>query len=190
MRAFVSICEITYRSSASSIRDNPIIDLLKTLSFSTAPEFLDAPTTPAVAEETLEINYFGLVRTDPISTPHLLQPARCATFSSPFFAHMPELSTCRAAPGGSPGSARRTPTPGLTINQLTALVERVLNDVKEGTHQTRGWPRNWLAYSVSKIATVAVSGILARSIAEDAHTRVTLDGCGRTWVDHGRREVL
>lgn len=55
--------------------------------------------------------------------------------------------------------------PGLDRDQLLALVERFLSDVRQGSHTKAGWPSS--AYRVSKVALNALTRVLARELPRE-----------------------
>lgn len=109
-----------------------------------------------VARRTLEVNFFGAVRTTDALLPMMRPHGRIVMVSSGMGA-LSAFGKDIAAELGSPALSRA---------ELEALVNRFVDEVAAGTHDKSGWPSN--AYRVSKAAMNAFVRILARDLMGDA----------------------
>lgn len=50
----------------------------------------------------------------------------------------------------------------LSVEQIDSIVNLFLQNVKQGTWKTQGWPEAWTDYAVSKLALNAYSKVLAK----------------------------
>ncbi|XP_069802223.1 carbonyl reductase [NADPH] 1-like [Dendropsophus ebraccatus] len=118
--------------------------------------FKVADTTPfgTQAEVTLRTNYFGTRDVSnellPIIKPH----GRVVNVSS--MASSSALAKC------SPELQERFRSDTITEEELTKLMEKFVEDAKNGVHQERGWPNT--AYGVSEIGITVLSKIKAREL--------------------------
>lgn len=108
-----------------------------------------------VAERTLEVNYFGLLRVTEAVLPQLRPGGRVVLLSSGQ-GDRELLSSRRRA---------ELSLPDLDREHLSALMRRFIDTVKAGRHENDGWPSS--AYGVSKIGVNALAGVLARELADD-----------------------
>lgn len=121
-----------------------------------------------VARETLEVNYFGAARVTLAMLPHLSPSANLVMVSS----GMGELSSA------SPELRARLLDPNLTREELEAMLEQFVEDVRAGRPNLGGFPKN--AYSVSKIAMNALTRILARELPRTQRVNAVCPGWVRT----------
>ncbi|KAG8450234.1 hypothetical protein GDO86_002761 [Hymenochirus boettgeri] len=69
----------------------------------------------------------------------------------------------------------------ITEEELVKLMEKFVEDTKNGNHQQQGWPNT--AYGVSKIGVTVLSRIQARSINEKRNgDGILLNACCPGWV--------
>jgi carbonyl reductase 1 len=108
-----------------------------------------------VARRTIEVNFFGTVRTTDALLPLMNPNGRIVMVSS----GMGELSAFGKELRAELGA------PTLTRDELFALVNRFVDEIAAGTHQKSGWPSN--AYRVSKAAMNAFVRIVARDLTDD-----------------------
>jgi NAD(P)-dependent dehydrogenase (short-subunit alcohol dehydrogenase family) len=105
-----------------------------------------------LAEQTMDVNFHGVVRVTDAFRPLLSSGGTIVNVSS----GMGALS-CLSA-----DLARQFCDPRLIRARLADLVEDFVRDVEEGTVGVRGWPKS--AYSVSKVAVNAFTRILTREL--------------------------
>lgn len=108
-----------------------------------------------VARTTIDINFFGVLRTVDALLSQLRPRARLVLVSSGSGDRGKLSSTLRAA----------VSAPDLTRERLAALMNRFVADVQAGRHTAAGWPTS--AYAVSKIGVTALTHVLARELAGD-----------------------
>lgn len=109
-----------------------------------------------IARRTLEVNFFGAVRTTDRLLPLMRGGARIVMVSS----GMGELSALGAT------LRARVESPTLDRAELMELANRFVEEIASGTHTRSGYPSN--AYRVSKIAMNAYVRVLARELRDDA----------------------
>ncbi|GMJ01547.1 short-chain dehydrogenase/reductase 1 [Hibiscus trionum] len=106
-----------------------------------------------LAEECLNINYYGAKRTAEALIP-LLQLS-----DLPRIVNVSSRIVC-VKPNG--GDRLKEISTGLTTEEkLSEIISEYLRDFKEGTHESNGWPTFLPAYTVSKVALNAYTRILA-----------------------------
>jgi carbonyl reductase 1 len=108
-----------------------------------------------VARRTIDVNFYGAMRSTDTLLPLFRPGARIVMVSS----GMGELS------GVGPELREQFSAPNLDRQTLIALVERFVTEVAAGTHAKSGFPSS--AYSVSKIALNAYVRILGRQLSSD-----------------------
>lgn len=122
-----------------------------------------------VAEQTLDVNFSGVVRVTDALLPLLRDGGRVVMVSS----GMGTLSHLR------PDLADRFRDPRLGREQLLSLVQSFLHSVAAGDHASHGWPSN--AYSVSKVGLNAFVRVLVRELADDPR-RILVNAACPGWV--------
>jgi carbonyl reductase 1 len=122
-----------------------------------------------VARKTLDVNFYGAMRTTDRLLPAMRRDGRIVMVSS----GMGELSAV------SPELRERFEDPRLTRAALSELGDSFVRDVAAGTHSQRGWPSS--AYRVSKIALNAFTRLLARELAPDPR-RILVNAACPGWV--------
>jgi NAD(P)-dependent dehydrogenase (short-subunit alcohol dehydrogenase family) len=120
-----------------------------------------------IARQTLEANYFGVVRVTDTILPLLTQPARIVMVSS----GLGQLS-CLSA-----GRRRYFLDENLTRAALDNLMRGFIDDVGRGRHGPKGWPAS--AYRVSKVGVNAFTRIVARELLE---TGILVNAVCPGWV--------
>jgi len=120
-----------------------------------------------IARQTLDANYFGVVRVTDAILPLLTQPARVVMVSSA----LGDLS-CLSA-----GRRRYFLDQSLTRAALDNLMRGFVDDVKGGRHAVKGWPAS--AYRVSKVGLNAFTRIVARELLE---TGILVNAVCPGWV--------
>jgi carbonyl reductase 1 len=121
-----------------------------------------------VARKTLDVNFFGALRTTDALLPRMRPGGRVVMVSS-------GLGRLSGLP--SDGLRAELLAPALTKDGLVRLMNEFVEGVAEGTHAQRGWPSS--AYSVSKMGMNMLARILARDLAADPR------GIGVTSADPG-----
>jgi carbonyl reductase 1 len=122
-----------------------------------------------VARGTLDVNFFGAMNVTARLQPLLRAGARIVMVSS----GMGELTSV------SDALRKRFEDPTLARGELVALMESFVRDVREGTHEQKGWPSS--AYRVSKIGLNALTRVLARELAADPR-RILVNAACPGWV--------
>ncbi|XP_069800733.1 carbonyl reductase [NADPH] 1-like isoform X2 [Dendropsophus ebraccatus] len=93
---------------------------------------------------------------------------------SSIFSHT-SLSKC------SPKLQERFRSDTITEDELVRLMEKFVEDAKNGVHQERGWPN--FAYGVSKIGVTVLSKIQARELKKTSKgDGILLNACCPGWV--------
>lgn len=138
-----------------------------------------------VARTTLDANYFGPLRVTERLLPQMRPGGRVVMVSSGLADRH----------GMDHALAARFTSPDLTIEALSALMEKFVADVAAGRHTREGWPSS--AYGVSKTGLNALALVLSRMLAGDPRrilvnavcpgwVRTALGGAGATRsVEHG-----
>lgn len=108
-----------------------------------------------VARRTIDVNFYGAVRSTDKLRPLFRPGARIVMVSS----GMGELSCL------GPALREQFSAPNLDRHTLLGLVERFVAEVAAGTHAKSGFPSS--AYRVSKVALNAYVRILARELSSD-----------------------
>ncbi|KAG8590983.1 hypothetical protein GDO81_006998 [Engystomops pustulosus] len=120
--------------------------------------FKVSDTTPfgTQAEVTLKTNYFATRDVSNELLPLIKPNGRVVNVSS--MISPSALARC------SPELQEKFRSDTITEDELTKLMEKFVEDAKEGVHQERGWANT--AYGVSKIGVTVMSRIQARQLKE------------------------
>eukprot|EP01018_Ginkgo_biloba_P021492 Gb_37907 [translate_table: standard] len=113
------------------------------------------------AKACINTNYFGVKRTVKASLP-LFKP-------SPLGSRIVNVSSLAGLLKKLRNEALRkqlSEVENLNEEEIDAIVNSYLNDVKSGQVEGKGWPTQFTAYNVSKIALNAYTRVLARDISE------------------------
>jgi len=122
-----------------------------------------------VARQTIDVNYHGTRRV----TEQLLPGMRAG-------GRIVMLSSGLAERSGLPKKlAARFTDPWLTVEELSALMEKFVADVAAGKHVAEGWPSS--AYRVSKMGVNALAQVMGRSLKEDPR-RILVNAVCPGWV--------
>lgn len=108
-----------------------------------------------VARTTIDVNFFGALRVTERILPQMRPGGRIVMVSSGLADRH----------GMGRGLAARFTDRHLTIEELSALMEKFVADVAAGRHTSEGWPTS--AYGVSKTGLNALALVLARSLEGD-----------------------
>lgn len=125
------------------------------------------------AEVTMKTNFFATLDVSrsllPIVKPH----GRVVNVSS-FVSHR-SLHQC------SPELQAQFRSDTITEEQLVDLMNKFVQDAKNGDHQDKGWPNT--AYGVTKIGVTVMSRIHARLLSQQRPSdRILLNACCPGWV--------
>jgi NAD(P)-dependent dehydrogenase (short-subunit alcohol dehydrogenase family) len=120
-----------------------------------------------VAQETLDVNYFGARRVTDAFSPLLADGGNIVMVSS----GMGELSAL------APGLREKFLDAELTLDALDELMRAFVRAVERGRHEQEGWPSS--AYRVSKAGMNALARILARALAP---RRIRVNAVCPGWV--------
>ncbi|XP_069800732.1 carbonyl reductase [NADPH] 1-like isoform X1 [Dendropsophus ebraccatus] len=137
--------------------------------------FKAADTTPfgIQAKVILRTNFFGTRDVCNELLPLIKPNGRVVNVSS-IFSHT-SLSKC------SPKLQERFRSDTITEDELVRLMEKFVEDAKNGVHQERGWPN--FAYGVSKIGVTVLSKIQARELKKTSKgDGILLNACCPGWV--------
>lgn len=122
-----------------------------------------------VARRTIDVNFYGALRSTDKLLPRFRPGARIVMVSS----GLGELS------GLGPELREQFSAPNLDRPTLTGLVERFVAEVAAGTHAKSGFPSS--AYRVSKVALNAYVRILARELSSDPR-KILVNAACPGWV--------
>jgi carbonyl reductase 1 len=122
-----------------------------------------------VARKTIEVNFYGTMRSIDNLLPLFRPGARIVMVSS----GMGELSCL------GPELREQFAAPNLDRSALVGLVERFIDEVRTSTHEKSGSPSS--AYRVSKVALNAYTRILARELSSDPR-RILVNAACPGWV--------
>ncbi|XP_068126559.1 carbonyl reductase [NADPH] 1-like [Hyperolius riggenbachi] len=137
--------------------------------------FKVADTTPfgIQAEVTLRTNFFGTRDVCNELLPLVKPYGRVVNISS--------MAGPRALAQCSPQLQERFCSDTLTEEELIKLMEKFVEDAKNGVHQEKGWPNT--AYGVSEIGLTVLSKIQARQLKETRKGEgILLNACCPGWV--------
>ncbi|XP_068126557.1 carbonyl reductase [NADPH] 1-like [Hyperolius riggenbachi] len=137
--------------------------------------FKVADTTPfgTQAEVTLKTNYFCTRDICNELLPLIKPHGRVVNVSS--------MVSPRALAQCSPELQERFRSDTITEEELSNLMEKFVEDAKNGVHQKKGWPNT--AYGVSKIGVTVLSRIQARQLKETRKGEgILLNACCPGWV--------
>nr|XP_023414930.1 carbonyl reductase [NADPH] 1-like [Loxodonta africana] len=160
-----------------------VVDVAESLyDFTTLPQFhsvlfspKDADPTPfhIQAEVTLKTNFFGTRDVCTELLPLIKPQGRVVNVSS-----MVSLGALRSC---SPELQQKFRSETITEEELVALMNKFVEDTKNGVHQKEGWPNT--AYGVSKIGVTVLSRIYARNLsAQRGGDKILLNACCPGWV--------
>ena len=118
--------------------------------------YSDSSTVPTIEQATVLINtnFTGTLNMMRAFLPIVKPHGRIVNLSS-MVSHLARLS--------SQSLRDQFSSPALTEAELVALMESYITDVKEGKNAEKGWASTH--YSVSKIATTAMTKVFAREMA-------------------------
>ncbi|XP_064135509.1 carbonyl reductase [NADPH] 1 [Loxodonta africana] len=137
--------------------------------------FKNADPTPfhIQAEVTLKTNFFGTRDVCTELLPLIKPQGRVVNVSS-----MVSLGALRSC---SPELQQKFRSETITEEELVALMNKFVEDTKNGVHQKEGWPNT--AYGVSKIGVTVLSRIYARNLsAQRGGDKILLNACCPGWV--------
>ncbi|XP_066455090.1 carbonyl reductase [NADPH] 1-like isoform X2 [Eleutherodactylus coqui] len=137
--------------------------------------FKVADTAPFAtqAEVTLKTNFFGTRVVSHELLPLIKPNGRVINISS--------MAGPRALAKCSPELQERFRNATITEDELVKLMEKFVEDTKNGDHQEKGWPNT--AYGVSEIGRTVLSRIQARQIKEIREGEgILLNACCPGWV--------
>ncbi|XP_073440744.1 carbonyl reductase [NADPH] 1-like [Dendrobates tinctorius] len=137
--------------------------------------FKVADTAPFAtqAEVTLKTNFFGTQDVSRELLPIIKPNGRVVNVSS--MVSISALAKC------SPELQEKFRSDTITEDELTKLMEKFVEDAKNGVHEKNGWPNT--SYGVSKIGVTVLSRIHARQIKETRKGEgILLNACCPGWV--------
>ncbi|XP_003420697.2 carbonyl reductase [NADPH] 1 [Loxodonta africana] len=137
--------------------------------------FKRADSTPfhIQAEVTLKTNFFGTRDVCTALLPLIKPQGRVVNVSS-----MVSLGALRSC---SPELQQKFRSETITEEELVALMNKFVEDTKNGVHQKEGSPNT--AYGVSKIGVTVLSRIYARNLsAQRGGDKILLNACCPGWV--------
>ncbi|KAL1139655.1 hypothetical protein AAG570_006633 [Ranatra chinensis] len=124
------------------------------------------------AEVTLKTNYFSLLRVCNALMPLLRPHARVVHLSSSA-GHLLRI----------PGEdlRKKFSDPNLTVDELSKLMNKFIEDAKRGDYLNHGWPNS--CYVVSKVGVSALTMIQAREIKDDPREDIVINCVHPGYVD-------
>ncbi|CAJ0929253.1 unnamed protein product [Ranitomeya imitator] len=137
--------------------------------------FKVADTAPFAtqAEVTLKTNFFGTQDVSRELLPIIKPNGRVVNVSS--MVSVSALAKC------SPELQEKFRSDTITEDELTKLMEKFVEDAKNGVHEKNGWPNT--SYGVSKVGVTVLSRIHARQIKETRKGEgILLNACCPGWV--------
>ncbi|KAM4047919.1 carbonyl reductase [NADPH] 1-like [Anomaloglossus baeobatrachus] len=137
--------------------------------------FKVADTAPFAtqAEVTLKTNYFATKDVSRELLPLIKPNGRVVNVSS--MVSVSALAKC------SPELQEKFRSDTITEDELTKLMEKFVEDAKNGVHQEKGWPNT--AYGMSKVGVTVMSRIHARKLKETRKGEgIILNACCPGWV--------
>ncbi|KAM3934654.1 carbonyl reductase [NADPH] 1-like [Leptodactylus fuscus] len=137
--------------------------------------FKVADTTPfgTQAEVTLKTNFFGTRDVSNELLPLIKPNGRVINIST--------MLACSALAKCSRDLQERFHSDTITEDELVNLMEKFVEDAKNGVHQEKGWPNT--AYGVSEIGIIVLSKIQARQLKETRKGEgIILNACCPGWV--------
>ncbi|KAG8590981.1 hypothetical protein GDO81_006998 [Engystomops pustulosus] len=148
---FGTQAEVTLKTNFFGTRDvsHELLPLIK-------PNVSDTTPFGTQAEVTLKTNYFATRDVSNELLPLIKPNGRVVNVSS--MISPSALARC------SPELQEKFRSDTITEDELTKLMEKFVEDAKEGVHQERGWANT--AYGVSKIGVTVMSRIQARQLKE------------------------
>ncbi|CAJ1066794.1 carbonyl reductase 1 [Notolabrus celidotus] [Xyrichtys novacula] len=125
------------------------------------------------AEVTLKTNYFATKDMLTHFLPIIKAGGRVVNVSS--FVSVLALNKC------SPALQQRFRSEDITEEELSALMQRFVEEAKAGEHKKGGWPDT--AYGISKTGLTTLSMILARRLSKERpNDGILLNACCPGWV--------
>ncbi|XP_062962563.1 carbonyl reductase [NADPH] 1 [Cynocephalus volans] len=125
------------------------------------------------AEVTMKTNFFGTRDACTELLPLIKPQGRVVNVSS--------VLSVRALKACSPELQQKFRSETITEEELVGLMNKFVEDTKNGVHQKEGWPSS--AYSVSKIGVTVLSRIHARKLSEQRkEDKILLNACCPGWV--------
>ncbi|XP_007939445.1 carbonyl reductase [NADPH] 1-like [Orycteropus afer afer] len=137
--------------------------------------FKTADPTPfhIQAEVTLKTNFFSTRDVCTELLPLIKPQGRVVNVSS--------MVIFRALNSCSPELRQKFRSETITEEELVALMNKFVEDTKNGVHQKEGWPNT--AYGVSKIGVTVLSRIYARNLSmQRKGDKILLNACCPGWV--------
>ncbi|XP_004474541.1 carbonyl reductase [NADPH] 1 isoform X1 [Dasypus novemcinctus] len=125
------------------------------------------------AEVTMKTNFFGTQAVCTELLPLMRPQGRVVNVSS--FVSVSALGSC------SPELQQKFRSETITEEELAGLMNKFVEDTKNGVHQKEGWPNT--AYGVTKIGVTVLSRIQARQLNEQRRgDKILLNACCPGWV--------
>ncbi|XP_005987953.1 carbonyl reductase 1-like [Latimeria chalumnae] len=125
------------------------------------------------AEVTVRTNFFGTLEISRLLLPIVKPLGRVVNVSS--FVSIRSLQKC------SPDLQAKFRNGAIMEEELVNLMNKFVQDAKDGVHQANGWPNT--AYGMSKIGVTVLSRIHARLISQQRpDDRILLNACCPGWV--------
>ncbi|XP_032755263.1 carbonyl reductase [NADPH] 1-like isoform X2 [Rattus rattus] len=124
-------------------------------------------------EAAMKTNFFGTQAVCTELLPLIKTQGRVVNVSS--------LISLEALKNCSPELRQKFRSETITEEELVGLMNKFVEDAKEGVHEKEGWPNS--AYAVSKIGVTVLSRIYARKLNEQRREdKILLNACCPGWV--------
>ncbi|XP_063126921.1 carbonyl reductase [NADPH] 1-like [Rattus norvegicus] len=124
-------------------------------------------------EAAMKTNFFGTQAVCTELLPLIKTQGRVVNVSS--------LISLEALKNCSPELRQKFRSETITEEELVGLMNKFVEDAKEGVHEKEGWPNS--AYAVSKIGVTVLSRIYARKLNEERRgDKILLNACCPGWV--------
>uniref|UniRef100_A0A8C0Z2G0 Carbonyl reductase (NADPH) n=1 Tax=Canis lupus familiaris TaxID=9615 RepID=A0A8C0Z2G0_CANLF len=163
--------EVTMKTNFFGTRDvcTELLPLMK-------PQADDPTPLHIQAEVTLKTNFFGTRDICTELLPLVKPQGRVVNVSS--------IMSFLALKQCSPELQQKFTSETITEEELGMLMNKFLEDVKNGVHKKEGWPDIKIAaYSVSKMGVTVLSRIHARKLSEQRRDdKILLNACCPGWV--------
>eukprot|EP01118_Nematostelium_gracile_P010305 TRINITY_DN3531_c0_g1_i1.p1 TRINITY_DN3531_c0_g1~~TRINITY_DN3531_c0_g1_i1.p1 ORF type:complete len:291 (-),score=61.90 TRINITY_DN3531_c0_g1_i1:11-814(-) len=121
-----------------------------------------------IARDTIGTNYYGVLRVTQRLLPLMNQGGRIVNISS---------SVGRPSKITNEAIRKKITDPNVSIDTISELSEKFIDDVKNNKWQQEGWPKT--TYGISKVAVTALTRSLAKQHQKDG---ILINACCPGWI--------